>query len=218
MKSFRAKDGSGASPAPGRNGERNFKNETRSYETHASTSEPEARLYRKGAGRESRLCFMGHALMENRNGLVVDAALTLASGTAEREATLSLLDRRARRGRVTLGADKAYDVEAQDVEAQDVEALVGDLRARGVTPDVAINGASRCGKPRPRNRPSKSNSVSQAISLRVSSSGKSSTRMTTPSHKARKPAGKAAKAASARVSISASVGAVRAASWFMAGV
>jgi transposase len=139
MKSFRPKDGSGEPPAPGRNGERDFHKEKRSNETHASTTDPDARLYRKGAGRESRLCFMGHALMENRNGLVVDAALTLASGTAEREATLTMLDRRARNGRVTLGADKAYDVEA----------FVGDLRARNVTPHVAINGAvSKLGKVR----------------------------------------------------------------------
>ncbi len=74
MKSFRAKDGSGEPSAPGRNGERNFKNEPRSNETHASTTDPEARLYRKDVGRESRLCFMGHALMENRHGPVVDAA------------------------------------------------------------------------------------------------------------------------------------------------
>jgi transposase len=139
MKSFRPKDGSGEPPAPGRNGERDFHKEKRSNETHASTTDPDARLYRKGAGRESRLCFMGHALMENRNGLVIDAALTLATGAAEREATLTMLDRRARKGRVSLGADKAYDVEA----------FVGDLRARNVTPHVAINGAvSKLGKVR----------------------------------------------------------------------
>ena len=67
MKSFRPKDGSGEPPAPGRNGERNFHKEKRSNETHVSTTDPDARLYRKAAGRESRLCFMGHVLMENRN-------------------------------------------------------------------------------------------------------------------------------------------------------
>src|SRR4249919_1639892 len=94
MKSFRPKDGSGEPPGPGRNGERNFRKEKRSNETHASTSDPDARLYRKADGRESRLCFMGHVLMENRNGLAVDATLTHATGTAEREAALAMLDRR----------------------------------------------------------------------------------------------------------------------------
>ena len=94
MKSFRPKDGSGEPPAPGRNGERNFHKEKRSNKTHASTTDPDARLYRKAAGRESRLCFMGHVLMENRNGLAVDATLTRATGTAEREAALAMLDRR----------------------------------------------------------------------------------------------------------------------------
>ena len=103
MKSFRKKDGSGEPPGPGRNGERDFRKETRSNETHASTTDPDARLYRKRDGQESRLCFMGHAMMENRHGLVVEAALTHATGTAEREAALRMLDRRARRHRITLG-------------------------------------------------------------------------------------------------------------------
>lgn len=139
IKSFRPKDGSGEPPAPGRNGERNFRGETRSNATHASATDPDARLYRKGDGQSSRLCFMGHALMENRNGLVVDATLTHATGTAEREATLTMLDRRMRRTRITLGADKAYDVTD----------FVGDLRARKVTPHIAVNGAiSKTGKRR----------------------------------------------------------------------
>lgn len=148
MKSFRPKDGSGEPPAPGRNGERNFRREKRSNETHASVTDPDARLYRKGNGQASRLCFMGHVLMENRNGLVVDATLTHATGTAEREATLTMLDRRKRGGhkrgvhatrRTTLGADKAYDVTG----------FVGDLRQRKVTPHIAVNGAvSKRGKPR----------------------------------------------------------------------
>lgn len=135
MKSFRPKDGSGEPPAPGRNGERNFHKEKRSNETHSSTTDPDARLYRKAAGRESRLCFMGHVLMENRNGLAVDAALTHATGTAEREAALTMVDRRKgkkkRKRRITLGADKAYDVTA----------FVEGLREREVTPHIAINGA-----------------------------------------------------------------------------
>ncbi|EIM71576.1 transposase, IS4 [Nitratireductor aquibiodomus RA22] len=138
MKSFRPRDGSGDPPQPGRNGERDFRGEKRSNDTHASTTDPDARLYRKANGRESRLCYMGHALMENRNGLVVDAELTLASGVAEREAALAMLDRRkAKSRRITLAADKAYDVEA----------FVGSLRARQVTPHIAVNGSvSRTGK------------------------------------------------------------------------
>jgi len=131
MKSFRPKDGSGEPPSAGRNGERNFHKEKRSNETHASTTDPDAKLYRKAAGRESRLCFMGHVLMENRNGLAVDAMLTRATGTAERQAALAMLARRKRAGRITVGADKAYDVTA----------FVEDLRGRKVTPHIAINGA-----------------------------------------------------------------------------
>src|SRR4051794_18741156 len=72
MKSFRPKDGRGEPPGPGRNGECHFHGEKRSNETHASASDPEARLYRKGKGKEAKLCFIGHALMENRHGLLVD--------------------------------------------------------------------------------------------------------------------------------------------------
>ncbi|WP_157014965.1 IS5 family transposase [Mesorhizobium xinjiangense] len=139
MKSFRPKDGSGEPPGPGRNGERDFRKEKRSNETHISTTDPDARLYRKADGRESRLCFMGHVVMENRNGLAVDAMLTQATGTAEREAALAMLDRRGTRSRITLGADKAYDVAG----------FVGDLRRRHVTPHIAVNGAvSKLGKTR----------------------------------------------------------------------
>lgn len=81
MKSVRPKDGSGEPPASGRNGEGDFHGQRRSNATHASTTDPDARLYRKGAGREAKLCFLGHALMENRNGLVVDACLTGPTAT-----------------------------------------------------------------------------------------------------------------------------------------
>ena len=84
----------------------------------------------KSDGQPSRLCYMGHVLMENRNGLAVEATLTHASGTAKREATLVMLERRARKPGITLGADTAYDVTD----------FVGDLRARGVTPHIAIIG------------------------------------------------------------------------------
>lgn len=135
MKSFRHKggdDGSGPGHLRGRNAERDFHGEKRSNETHESTTDPDARLYRKGQGRESRLCYMGHALMENRNGLVVGGALSRATGTAERAAALEMLDghRPGRSRRITVGADKAYDVSA----------FVGDLRARHVTAHIAIDG------------------------------------------------------------------------------
>lgn len=140
MKSFRPKDGSGELPGPGRNGERDFHGEKRSNDTHASTSDPDARLYRKGDGQGSRLCFMGHVLMENRNGLAVDATLTRATGTAEREAALAMLARCDRGKRaITLGADKAYDIAP----------FVDDLRAQSVVPHIAVNGAvSKLGKRR----------------------------------------------------------------------
>lgn len=140
LKSFRRKDGGdNDSEGPGRNAERDFHKEKRSNETHESTTDPEARLYRKGDGQPAKLCYMGHVLMENRHGLAVDATVTQATGTAEREAALAILDRRPRRHRVTLGADKAYDVRD----------FVGDLRSRSVTPHIAINGAvSKTGKPR----------------------------------------------------------------------
>ena len=105
MKSFLPKDGGGEPPAGGRNGERDWRGEKRTNDTHASTTDPDARLYRKGDGRESVLCYMGHALMENRNGLAVAGEVTHATGTAEREAALALVDaRRPGRQRVTLGA------------------------------------------------------------------------------------------------------------------
>jgi transposase len=112
MKSFRRKDGQDDPSALGRNGERNFRGETRSNETHASTTDPDARLARKSGGQESKMGFTGHLLMENRQGLVVDARLTLASGTAEPEAALAMLGALPATGRRTVGADKNYDTAA----------------------------------------------------------------------------------------------------------
>jgi transposase len=134
IKSFRAKDGADEPPAPGRNGERNFKNEARGNGTHASTTDPDARLYKKARGREARLCFMGHALIENRHGLVVQADATHATGTAEREAALTMIDRHAqgKARRRTVGADKAYDAAG----------FVADLRRRRVTAHVAQKARS----------------------------------------------------------------------------
>jgi hypothetical protein len=153
MKSFRPKglssgddpgDGGGDPPSPGgRNAEVNFRGEKRSNETHASTTDPEARLYRKGDGQAAQLCYMGHALMENRHGLVVGALVTRATGTAEREAALALLDRhRPPRRRITLGTDKAGACPwaGRRPDPRDVEAFVEDLRGRRITPHVAVNG------------------------------------------------------------------------------
>src|SRR5271167_3814897 len=111
MKSFKPTDGSNEPPADGggRNQEADFHGQRRSNETHTSTTDPEARLYRKGPGKEAKLCFMGHALMENRNGLIVDACLTAADGHAERIAGLHMIEPRADRPHaITPGADKAY--------------------------------------------------------------------------------------------------------------
>ena len=129
MKSFRRKDGQDSDPdGPGRNAERSFHQEKRSNETHQSTTDPEAKLYKKAAGQPAKLCYMGHALMENRHGLVVDACLTQADGHAERIAALHMIEPRADRpGRITLGADKGYDTED----------FVNELRALNVAPHVA---------------------------------------------------------------------------------
>ncbi len=136
MKSVKPKDGSGELPAQGggRNAEADFHGQKRSNDTHASTTDPDARLYRKGKGKETKLCFIGHGLMENRHGLLVDACLTLADGHAERVAALHMIEPRADRPTaITLGADKAYD--AAD--------FVNELRSMNVTPHVAQNTSDR---------------------------------------------------------------------------
>src|SRR6516162_2442248 len=101
IKSFRKKDGSDNDrEGGGRNSERNFHKEKRSNETHQSTTDPEARLYKKGDGQAAKLCYMGHALMENRHGLAVDGGISLATGTAERETALQLVASRLGRRRI----------------------------------------------------------------------------------------------------------------------
>lgn len=134
MKSFTPKDQTGdggkppVDPPAGRNTEVDFHGERRSNATHESTTDPDARLYRKGRGREAKLCYLGHVLMENRNGLVVEACVTRANGGAERNAALAMLERHADRPNpITVGADKAYDT--QD--------FVNEARAMNVTPHVA---------------------------------------------------------------------------------
>jgi len=136
MKSFKPKkppDGGGTAGG-GRNAPADFKGEKRCNETHRSTTDPDARLYRKGPGMEAKLCFIGHALMENRSGLIVDTRLTRVSGHAERLAALEMIERfAARPGAITLGGDKGYD--AAD--------FVEELRAVNVRPHVAQNTSGR---------------------------------------------------------------------------
>lgn len=129
MKSFRPKDDQSQTPPTtgGRNTEVDFKGQKRKNDTHQSTTDPEARLLKKGKGKEAKLCFMGHALMENRNGLIVDSRLTQATGTAERDAALEMVEDILGTKQITLGADKGYDVAA----------FVKELRRLRATPHVA---------------------------------------------------------------------------------
>lgn len=135
LKSVRPKDDDSGGPRGGfKNPDVDYRGEKRRNETHASTTDPEAQLMRKGPGKETKLSYMGHVLMENRNGLVVDVMLTKATGKAEREAGVRMLDRLPRRKkRRTLGADRGYD--AQD--------FVRDVRQRNVTPHVTQNESGR---------------------------------------------------------------------------
>jgi len=134
MKSFQAKDGSSEPPSPGRNGEHDFHGEKRSNETHASTTDPEAKLYRKGKGKEAKLSFVGNAMTENRHGLVVETELGEASGTIEREAAKTMLIRYSPgASRITLGGDKGFDARE----------FIDDLRELNVTPHVAQNTSNR---------------------------------------------------------------------------
>ena len=115
-------------PMKERNAEVDFHGSKRSNATHASTTDPDARLYRKGRGKEAKLCHMGHALMENRSGLIVETETTLANGYAERKAALAMIPRCCPGERqITLGADKGYDTAD----------FVAELRAMNVTPHVA---------------------------------------------------------------------------------
>jgi transposase len=136
MKSFRPKDEPDRPDGgdDGRNPTVDFRAEKRSNATHASTTDPDAMLYRKGSGMEARLCFIGHGLMENRSGLLVDARLTRVSGHAERLAALEMIEPHADRPHaITLGADRGYD--AAD--------FVEELRTLNIRPHVAQNVSRR---------------------------------------------------------------------------
>jgi transposase len=132
-KSFRPKDGEKPEPPDDpKNPTVNFRGERRKNDTHQSTTDPDARLYRKSAGHPARLVYMGHVLMENRSGLIVDTDVTPADGYGERYAALAMVAALPG-GRVTLGADKAYDDSF----------FVAELRHMGVTPHVAQNTKNR---------------------------------------------------------------------------
>ena len=133
LKSYRPRDEQDPPAAGGgRNPEVDFRGQRRRRETHVSTTDPQAQLYTKGSGQTAKLCYLGHLLTENRHRLVLDVELTEASGYAERETALAMLDRCAAGG-ATLGADRGYDTRD----------FVAGLRARGVTPHVAQNESRR---------------------------------------------------------------------------
>jgi transposase len=158
LKSVRKKDGSDEPPpGGGRNPDRDFRGQKRTNDTHASATDPEAQLFRKGLGKEARLYYMGHVLMENRHGLVVDGALTPATGTAERDQALAMVAERPGQHRITLGADKNYDTKD----------FVADLRQLTVTPHVAQNITNRRSAIDGRTTRHASYAVSQQVRKRV---------------------------------------------------
>ena len=131
-KSFRRKDDDASGPEAGND----FHGEKRTNETHESKTDPDARLYKKSYGKESKLSSLGHALVENRNGLIAGAMATQADGHAERDAALLLVDEAIQQGpkkRITLGADKAYDTKD----------FVSTVRELGAVPHVSQNNRNR---------------------------------------------------------------------------
>jgi transposase len=133
-KSFQPKDRPRRKPPKGRNDEVSYHGERRSNDTHQSTTDPEARLFRKSNAAPAKLCYSGHLLMEHRNALIIDVELTEANGYAERDAALEMLERLPpTQRRRTVAADKAYDTTG----------WVADVRALGFTPHVAPNTTNR---------------------------------------------------------------------------
>jgi transposase len=153
LKSFRRKD----DDDDDHNGWGTFRGERRSNETHESKTDPEARLMRKGDGQPAKLSFMGHALVENRHGLLVDLQVSTATGYAERETALKMLDEHVPRERRTLGADRAYDTRD----------FVDDCRERGVTPHVAQNDTRRRSAIDQRTTRHVGYSISQRLRMRI---------------------------------------------------
>jgi len=129
VKSMRRRDGKDEPPGPGRNPMVNWHGEKRTNETHVSPTDPEAKLYRKSDKTAAKLYYMGHVLMDHREGLVVDVEVTEANGFAERAAALAMLDRHPSQQQRTVAADKAYDTAD----------FIADCRERAVTPHVAMN-------------------------------------------------------------------------------
>jgi transposase len=129
-KSFKPKGGADRPPDDPKNPTVNFRGQTRRNDTHQSTTDPDARLYKKAVGREARLGYLAHLLTENRHGLIIDTAVTAASGTAERDAAVAMLgELPLTRRRLTVAADKAYDTRA----------WVAAVRRMHITPHVAQN-------------------------------------------------------------------------------
>jgi hypothetical protein len=133
MKSFRRTDGSDEPPGPGRNSARDFHGETLSNKTHASTTDPDARLYKKAKGQAAKLCHLGHVVMENRSCLVIDASVTPATGTAEGEAATAMVGDMPGQHRITVGGEEAFDTNA----------FVAGMRDLNATPHVAQNDNGR---------------------------------------------------------------------------
>lgn len=136
-KSFKPKSGGDDQPpSSGRNAEADWKGKRRANDTHASTTDPDARLFRKGDNTGAILCYQGHVLMENRSGLVVGAVVTHADGKGERAAALAMLDTVPGKGAKTVGADKGYDIKD----------FVAACRERKVTPHIAAHTTRSFGK------------------------------------------------------------------------
>ena len=133
LKSYRPKDEDGPPGGGGRNPTVDFHGEKRSRDTHESKTDKDAFLFKKSKGAEAKLAYLGHLLMENRHGLVVNAKVTQATGKAEREAAVDLVDALGGTDRITLGADKNYDTKG----------FVDDMRKMTVTPHVAQNDTNR---------------------------------------------------------------------------
>jgi len=157
IKSFRPKDDPPQGPI-GRNEEADFRGKKLSNQTHESVTDPDAKLYRKGSQQGADLNHMGHVLMENRNGLVVETMTTQATGKAEREAAISMIKKVARKSRrITLGADKGYDAAS----------FVEGLREENVTPHIAQNDTNRSSAIDERTTRHPGYAVSQRIRKRV---------------------------------------------------
>jgi transposase len=133
-KSFKSKDeGAGGNDEGGSNPTVDFRGQQRKNDTHASTTDPDARLYRKSNGAESKLCYMGHLMMDNLHGIATQACVTIATGTAEREVAVKMAGKIPGMKRKTLGADKNFDTKG----------CVQGLRDRNITPHVAQNNKNR---------------------------------------------------------------------------